>query len=117
MDEIHAIVETSVRRAAALGALLIATIAATLASHPRLALDVAATLSGLEALALWQLSLAAPRLPFGLMESWLHLPGTARRLRPLFTAMLGEALHGAARRMTIPAALAWGADVAVRIFA
>jgi len=112
MDHIRHAAEASVRRIVLAGVLAIATVVALLLRHPRLAFDAVAVLLTVEALVLWQLGSPAPWLRPGRVPAWLTLPGAGRRSRAAYAALLAETFRAYALRFTVPAALAWAADIA-----
>ena len=112
MDRIRHAAEASVRRIAMAGILVIATLVMPLLPHPRLAFDALALLLTVEALVLWQLGHSAPGLGLGRGPAWLTLPGAGRRSRAIYAALLAETFRAYAVRFTVPAALAWAADIA-----
>ncbi len=113
MDRIRHAAEAVVRRIAVAGLLVIATIVALLLRQPRLAFDAVALLLSVEALVLWQLGNAGPWLRLGRTPAWLTLPGAGHRSRAIYAALLAETFRAYAVRFTVPAALAWAADLAL----
>ena len=112
MDSIRHAVETSVRRIVGIGLLAIGTL--VFAAGARWRLDLTALLLAIEALALWQLGWAAPMLPLERAPAWLFLPGSDRRRRAIYTALLAEVFRAYAGRLAA-AGLAWAAALAAHL--
>ena len=116
MDQLRQAVEAIVRRVALLGLLGIAAVVAALGHHPRLALDAAAILLGVEVAALWRLGDAAPRSPLlGGALSWATPPGEERRRRRVLADLLTERFRAWSGRLAIPAALTAAIDLASHV--
>lgn len=112
MDRLRLAAESTVRRVAGIGLLIIATVAGLLGRQPVAALDATTLLLTVEALILWQCGAMPPPLPFGRRELWLTLPGQERRHREIFAALLAENFRAYGRRFAVPAGMAWIADIA-----
>jgi len=117
MDPVRDAVDATVRRLALLGLLASAAVVAALGHHPRAAMDAAAILLGVEAVALWQLGEAAPRLPWSRAFARLpQAPADDRRRRRMLADLMAERFRAWAGRMAIPAALAAAIDLASRVW-
>ena len=117
MDQLREAVEAEIRRIALLGLMAILAAVAALGHHPRLALDAAAILLGLEAVVLWRLAEAAPDLPpsnlfGGRAAIWDESRGNDRRRRRMIADLAAESLRAWSRRLAVPAALASAIDLA-----
>jgi len=117
MDQLREAVEAEIRRIALLGLMAIAAAVAALGHHPRLAMDAAAILVGLEAVALWRLADAAPDLPTthlfgGRKAAWIGARGNDPRRRRMIADLAAESLRAWSRRLAVPAALVSAIDLA-----
>ncbi len=119
MDRIRYFADISVRRAAGLGLVGIALVVAALHFDRTLAMHALAALLTLEALALYQLSRRAHRVPCERREVWLLIDGQHglgdNRVQRVISEIMRDTYLAYARRLAGPAAAAWVVDAGLRL--